>query len=47
MTEKETLEMMYAFHNFFHYLLGNKFILHVDHMALYLVRKRQISSRIA
>ncbi len=44
MTKKETLEMMYAFHNFFHYLLGNKFIFHVDHMVLYLVRKRQISS---
>jgi hypothetical protein len=27
--------MVYAFHKFRHYLLGNKFIFYVDHMACY------------
>jgi hypothetical protein len=36
--EKETFIMVYALHKFRHYLLGNKFIFYVDHMALlYLV----------
>jgi hypothetical protein len=39
--------MVYAFHKFCHYLLSNKFIFCVDHMALlYLVRKSQVSRRI-
>ncbi len=36
--------MVYALHKFCHYLLDNKFIFHVDHMALlYLVQKPQVS----
>jgi hypothetical protein len=36
--------MIFARHNFVHYLLGNKFVFYVDHMALiYLVRKPQVS----
>jgi hypothetical protein len=39
--------MVYALHNFCHYLLGNKFIFYVDHMALlYLVQKPQVSRKI-
>ncbi len=40
--------MMYVLHKFHHYLLGNKFIFHVDHMVLlYLVQKPQVSRKIA
>jgi hypothetical protein len=40
--------MVYALHKLCHYLLGNKFIFYVDHMALlYLVQKPQVSGRIA
>jgi hypothetical protein len=40
--------MVYAFHKFRHYLLGNKFTYFVDHMALmYLINKPQISGRLA
>jgi hypothetical protein len=46
MAQKETLTMVYAFHKFHHYLLGNKFIFYVDHMVLlYLVRKPQVSRK--
>jgi hypothetical protein len=39
--------MVYVLHKFKHYLLGNKFVFYVDHMALlYLVKKPQILSRI-
>jgi hypothetical protein len=39
--------MVYALHKLHHYLLGNKFIFYMDHMALlYLVQKPQISRRI-
>jgi len=39
--------MVYVLHKFKHYLLGNKFVFYVDHMALlYLVKKLQIISRI-
>jgi hypothetical protein len=39
-TKREALTMVYALHKFKHYLLGNKFIFYVDHMALlYLVKK--------
>jgi hypothetical protein len=42
-TKREALTMVYAFHKFHHYLLGNKFIFYVDHMALlYLVQKPKI-----
>jgi hypothetical protein len=46
-TEREALAMVYVLHKFHHYLLGNKFIFYVDHMALlYLVQKPQISKKI-
>jgi hypothetical protein len=39
--------MIFALHKFRHYLLGNKFVFHVDHMALvYLVNKPQVSRKI-
>jgi hypothetical protein len=39
--------MVFALHKFKHYLLGNKFVFYVDHMALvYLVNKPQVSSRV-
>jgi hypothetical protein len=38
--ERETLTMVYALHKFKRYLLGNRFVFYVDHMALvYLVNK--------
>jgi hypothetical protein len=41
--EKEALAMVYALHKFCHYLLNNKFIFYVDHMALlYLVQKPKV-----
>ncbi len=46
--EREALTMVYAFHKFHYYLLGNKFIFYMDHMALlYLVRKPQVLGIIA
>lgn len=42
------LAMVYVLHKFHCYLLGNKFVFYVDHMALtYLVNKPQLSSKIA
>jgi hypothetical protein len=39
-TKREAFTMVYALHKFHHYLLRNKFIFYVDHMALlYLVQK--------
>jgi hypothetical protein len=39
--------MVYALHKFKHFLLGNKFVFYVDHMALvYLVNKPQVLERI-
>jgi hypothetical protein len=36
--------MVYALHKLIHYLLGNKFVFYVNHMALmYMVTKSQIS----
>jgi hypothetical protein len=36
--------MVFALHKFKHYLLNNKFVFYVDHMALvYLVNKPQVS----
>jgi len=47
MIKKETFIVVYAFHKFYHYLLGNKFISYVDHLVLlYLVWKPQISRKI-
>ncbi len=47
-TKREALAMVYAFHKFKHYLLGNLFVFYVDHMALmYLVNKPQVSKKIA
>ena len=46
-TEKEALAMVYAVNKFHHYLLSNKFIFYVDHLALqYLVNKPQVSGRL-
>ncbi len=42
--ERETLAMVFALHKFRHYLLGNKFVFYVNHMALvYLVYNPQVS----
>jgi hypothetical protein len=39
--------MVFALHKFRHYLLGNKFVYYVDHMALiYLVNKPHASRKI-
>jgi hypothetical protein len=39
-TEREVLAMVFSLHKFEHYLLGNKFVFYVDHIALvYLVNK--------
>jgi len=39
--------MVFALHKFKHYLLGNKFVLYVNHMALvYMVNKPQVSRRV-
>ncbi len=47
MTKKEAFKLVYVLHKFYLYLLGNKFIFYVDHMALlYLVLKPQVSRRI-
>jgi hypothetical protein len=46
-TEKKALVMVYALYKFKHYLLGNKFVIYVDHMALlYLVNKPQVFGRL-
>ncbi len=46
-TKRETLAMDYVLHKFRHYLLENKFVFYVNHMALlYLIKKRQLSSQI-
>jgi hypothetical protein len=46
--EREALGIVFVLHKFKNYLLGNKFVFYVDHMALvYLVNKRQIYGRIA
>ncbi len=39
--------MVYALHNFRHYLVGNKFTFYIDHMALvYLVNKPHVFSKL-
>jgi hypothetical protein len=45
---REDLEMVYALHKFNFFLLGNKFVFYVVHMAfVYLVNKPQVFRRIA
>ncbi len=40
--------MVFSLHKFIHYLLGNKFVFYVNHMALvYLVNKPHVQGRIA
>ncbi len=40
--------MVFVLHKFIHYLLGNKFVFYVDHMALvYLVNKLHVLGKIA
>jgi len=34
-THKEALAMVFSLHKFRQYLLGNKFVFYVDHMALH------------
>jgi hypothetical protein len=47
-TEHEALATVYALHKFRHYLLANKFVFYVDHMALlYLIKKPQVFRCIA
>ncbi len=47
-TKIKVLVMVFPWHKFIHYLLGNKFIFYVDYMALvYLVNKPQVSRRMA
>ncbi len=46
--KREVLTMVYAFHKYRHYLLGNKFFFYVDHMAFfYLGKKPQVFGWIA
>jgi len=46
-TKRKVLIMVFSLHKFRHYLLGNKFVFYVDHMALvYLVNKPQVSGRL-
>jgi hypothetical protein len=45
--EREALTMFFSLHKFRHYLLGNKFVFYVNHMALvYLANKPQVLGRI-
>ena len=47
-TEREALGMIFSVQKFRHYLLGNKFVFHVNHDALkYMINKPQLSGRIA
>jgi hypothetical protein len=46
-TKRETFSMVYALHKLKHYLLGNKFVFYVNHVALmYFVKKPQLLGRI-
>ncbi len=46
-TKREALAMVYALHKVRHYLLGNKFVFYVKHMALlYFVKKPQLEGQI-
>jgi hypothetical protein len=47
-TKREALIMIFSLHKFRHYLLGNKFVFYVNHMALvYLVNKSHVLRKIA
>ena len=47
-TEREALGMIYSITKFRHYLLGRKFMFHVDHSALlYLVNKQAFTGCLA
>ena len=47
-TECEALGMIYSITKFRHYLLGRKFMFHVDHLTLiYLVSKQALTDRLA
>ena len=47
-TKREALGIIYSINKFWHYLLGNKFVFHVDHLALlYLVAKQALHGKIA
>jgi hypothetical protein len=46
-TKRKALTMVYALHKFKHFLLGNRFVFYVNHMALvYLVNKPHVLGRI-
>jgi len=46
-THREALAIVFSLHKLKHYLLGNKFVFYVDHMALvYLVNKPHVLGRI-
>ncbi len=46
-TEHEALAIVFTLHKFRHYLLGNKFVFYVNHMALvYLMNKTQVLGHI-
>ncbi len=46
--EREVLTMVFGLHKFRHYMLGNKPIFYVNHMALfYLVNKPKVSRKVA
>jgi hypothetical protein len=46
-TKREALVMVLVLHKFTHYLLGNKFVFYVDHMALvYFINKPHVFGRI-
>jgi hypothetical protein len=45
--QPKALAMVYTFHKYHHYLLGQQGFFNVDHMALlYLVKKPQVYGRI-
>lgn len=46
--ERKTLGMIFSMQKFKHYVLGYKFVFHVDHDALkFMINKPQLSGRIA
>jgi hypothetical protein len=46
--KKEAFDMVYTLHKFKHYLLGNKVVFYIDHMAMiHLNKLPQVSNCIA